>query len=56
MSKAGKLAKVRRSSVGKLEIVPCAAGLCLGYKHISWPNIISLPNRAKHSAACVSLV
>lgn len=29
-SEAGRLAKVRRNSVGKPEIAPSAAGLCLG--------------------------
>lgn len=37
-SEAGRLAKVRRNSVGKPEIAPCAVGLCLGYKPISWPR------------------
>lgn len=38
-SEAGRLAKVRKNSVGKPEIAPCAAGLCLGYKPISWPRL-----------------
>lgn len=34
------MAKVRKNSVGKPEITPCAAGLCLGYRPISWPRLL----------------